>query len=710
MPIILNFARYLPLQATPSITTVTMEFVNPVFLFGLLAVGVPIVIHLFNFRKYKRVYFTNVRFLKELKEQTKKRSQLRHLIILLLRILAIACLAFAFTQPYIPFPGKKQKADSGNAVSIYIDNSFSMEALGSKGPLLEEAKQKAREIAAAYKTSDIFQILTNDFEGKHQRFVSRDEFYRMLPEVSVSPVSRKFSEVISRQKDLFASTSKVKSAFVVSDFQQIFSNVAALSHDSTLSVYLLPLAAGQVNNLYIDTCWFDSPVQQAGFPARLHVKLSNSSDSDFEKIPVRVTVNNKQKAVASVDILAGNTSEIVMPFINYDGGICQGVVEISDYPVTYDDKFYFSYNVTSTMSILAIDGDHENTFLNALFASDSSVVYQRMQEKKLDYSSFGKYNLIILNSVGSISSGLTQELKRFLENGGGVNLIPAPNADLVSYNSFLRDLNAGMLSGPDTLNTVVSKINLNHPLFRDVFDASAGVGKLPANVELPAVFSHYRILTNSRNASESLMSLITGDDFLTAQQVGEGMLFLLASPLDIRYSNFPKQALFVPAFYNMALLSRPAPKLYYTIGRDELIRVTGERMKDDLVYTMRNNNSNFDFIPGKVEVNSVNFVQAHGQLKEAGNYSMLAGARKIMGLSFNYNRSESGMKYYSADELISMLDKKKIKYIRVLAQSQKAVGQAINELNKGKQLWKFFVLATLLFLLGEALLIRIWKT
>ena len=688
-----------------------MEFVNPAFLFGLLAIGLPIVIHLFNFRKYKRLYFTNVRLLKELKEQTKKRSQLRHIIILLLRVLAIACLCIAFSQPYIPFPGSRKIADSRDAVSIYIDNSFSMEALGSKGNLLEEAKQKAREIVESYKTSDIFQLLTNDFEGRHQRFVSTDEFNRMLSEVSASPVTRRLSEVISRQKDLFATgASKVKANFVVSDFQQNFSNVASLSDDSTISGYLLPLVSARVNNLYIDSCWFDSPAQQAGFPARLHVKLSNSSNLDFEKVPVRVTVNKIQKAVASVDILAGNSAEIVLPFINYQGGICQGLVEIIDYPVTYDDKFYFSYNVASAMSVMAIDGENENTFLNALFASDSSIVYERVQENKLDYSVFGKYNLIILNSVGSISSGLAQELKRFLENGGGLSLIPAPNADLTSYNAFLRDLNAGMLGTLDTINTVVSKINQNHPLFRDVFEASVGVRKLPANVELPLVFSHYRILSNSRVASESLMSLRNGDDFLTVQPIGEGILFLLASPLDIRFSNFPKQALFVPVFYNMALLSRPALRLYYTIGRDELVRVTGERLKGDQVYTMRGNSSNFEFITRKLEVNSVNFVQTHGQLKEAGNYSILAGGQQVMGISFNYNRSESDLKYYPADELVRMLDKKEIKHIRVLDQSQVAVGQAISELNKGKQLWKFFVLATLLFLLGEVLLIRIWKT
>jgi len=178
----------------------------------------------------------------------------------------------------------------------------------------------------------------------------------------------------------------------------------------------------------------------------------------------------------------------------------------------------------------------------------------------------------------------------------------------------------------------------------------------------------------------------------------------------VRLSNFPKQALFVPVFYNMALLSRPSPRLYYTIGKDELIRMQGERLKDDQVYTIRSNSSDFDFIPGKVEQNSVNFVQVHDQLKEAGNYTVFSGKQRLAGLSFNYNRSESDLKYYTANELSSMLEKEGIKHIKVLEQSKKAVGEAISELNLGTRLWKYFVIATLIFLLLEVLLIRLWKT
>ena len=79
-----------------------MQFVNPYFLFGLFALAIPIIVHLFNFRKYKLFYFSNTRFLQELQQKTNKQSRLRKLIILSLRLLAIAALVLAFARPYIP--------------------------------------------------------------------------------------------------------------------------------------------------------------------------------------------------------------------------------------------------------------------------------------------------------------------------------------------------------------------------------------------------------------------------------------------------------------------------------------------------------------------------------------------------------------------------------------------------------------------------------
>ena len=133
-----------------------MGFVYPYFLFGLFAVAIPIVIHLFNFRKFKKVYFTNVKLLTDLQSESKKQSKVRDIILLCLRCLTICLLVLLFANPYIKDDKKVLVSDSGNAVLVFVDNSFSMENSSDKGSLLDVAKQKARDIAMQYWQSDVF--------------------------------------------------------------------------------------------------------------------------------------------------------------------------------------------------------------------------------------------------------------------------------------------------------------------------------------------------------------------------------------------------------------------------------------------------------------------------------------------------------------------------------------------------------------------------
>ena len=127
-----------------------MEFLYSQFLYALALVAIPIIIHLFNFRKFKTVYFSNLRFLKSVKEKTKSQSQLKHLLILLSRILAISSIVFAFAQPYLPDENTNNKANHF-AANIYIDNSFSMDGENQSGRLLQTAQKQANCIQLTYK-------------------------------------------------------------------------------------------------------------------------------------------------------------------------------------------------------------------------------------------------------------------------------------------------------------------------------------------------------------------------------------------------------------------------------------------------------------------------------------------------------------------------------------------------------------------------------
>src|SRR6201999_3773847 len=178
-----------------------MHFLYPAFLFALAALAIPVIIHLFNFRKYQKVYFSNVQFLKEVQEQQASRRNLKERLILLARLLTILFLVLAFARPFIP---GKNAVNSGKqqAVSIFVDNSYSMQALNKEGSLLDEAKRRAKEIASAYNINDRFQLLTQDFEGKHQRLLSRDEFNDAVDAVKISPQSRNLQQIVSRQQSL----------------------------------------------------------------------------------------------------------------------------------------------------------------------------------------------------------------------------------------------------------------------------------------------------------------------------------------------------------------------------------------------------------------------------------------------------------------------------------------------------------------------------
>ena len=140
-----------------------MQFIYPSFLWALMALAIPIIIHLFYFRRFKRVLFTNVKYLKEIKEETSNRNRLKNLLVLLSRCLAVAGLVFAFAQPYFP-TGDRIKSGI-NHISVFVDNSFSMTAARQDIPLLDFAKDKARLIINSYSEEDKFQVLSHDFEG-----------------------------------------------------------------------------------------------------------------------------------------------------------------------------------------------------------------------------------------------------------------------------------------------------------------------------------------------------------------------------------------------------------------------------------------------------------------------------------------------------------------------------------------------------------------
>jgi len=681
-----------------------MEFVNPGFLYGLFAIAIPVIIHLFNFRRFKKVYFTNVRFIKELKQQTQKQSKLKHLIVLLMRILAIVAIVLAFAQPYIPIEETIVQPDKKNAVSIFIDNSFSMQSSSDVGNLLDKAKNKAKDIISVYGGSDVFQILTNDFEGRHQRLVSQEEISDLIDEVNITAVVRNISDVIGRQSDILSEASSTnRTAYVISDFQKNIVPENPNISDSLLKVYYIPIRAINADNLYIDSCWFTVPVQQVNQNVEMNVRILNFSGNDYKQLPVKLTINGQQKALASFDILPRSEVTVQLSYTNQGTGIYEGELEISDYPVSFDDKFYFSYNVSPEIKILMINEREENIYLNTLFKNDELFSISNDLAGNIDYSSFSDFNLIVLNEINQISSGFSQELSNFVEDGGNILIVPSSKMETASFNSFLRKLNASVYGGLDTIGTSISRLNINHPIYNDVFD------DIPENIDLPVVRSFYTLQFNSQSRQEELLEMQNGNIFLNVQPWKNGKVYLFATPFNEDYTSFVKHAIFVPTLYKIAVSSIYKSNLYYTIGKEDVIQIRNSDISGDDVFTIASKDSEMEFIPEHRKINSKYELYVHGQVTDAGNYLVKLEDSEVDGTSFNYDRTESILDFYTTNELNEIVNNSYSKNLQVLETGDKPFVQTLTELSQGKQFWWWFVMLALLFLLAEGLLLRFWK-
>ncbi len=681
-----------------------MNFLFPTFLIGLLAIVIPIIIHLFNFRKYKKVYFTNVQFLKELKQESDSKSKLKELLILAMRVLAIACLVFAFAQPFIP--GKTKSFAGEKAVSIYIDNSFSMESINKKGTLLENAKDNAVDIVNTFSANDKFQLLTNDFEGKHQRFLSKEEFLDQLNQVKISSATKQINDVLKRQKDFLQnSSSKNKCIFLLSDFQKNAAVFNKSDIDTTMDIRFIPLVCSEISNIYIDSVWFESPVQQFGTQQTIHAVVVNKSDKEIENGSIKLFINNSQVSLSVFNVNAHSKTEVSISFSVKINGINKGVLKIEDYPIVYDDEFYFSFNSKTIINALVINGKESKTgnYFKALMQNDSLFLYSENNELAIEYSKFETSHIIILNELVSLTSGLINELQKFISKGGSVVIFPSQKSDISFYNAGFQALQLPHIIKLDTADTKVQNINFEQGFYQGVFD------KIDQRMDLPKVFEYFEFNKITSSNSQTLLFLQNGQPLLSLSKIASGKIYLFSIPTDQRCSNLLKHALFVPTLIRISILSiNPSSISYKTSSNEAISLTTLSNFSDEPLHVVKDDKK-IDIIPEHRLLNNSVTLFTQNQITEAGYYAVFQNEASIKDLAFNFDRKESDMTFMSEDDLQNQIDKYGLKNIEIINPNKKTLANAIQEINGGKNLWKLFLILTLIFLALEILIIRLYK-
>jgi|TARA_B110000902_G_scaffold132255_1_gene153562 hypothetical protein len=667
-----------------------MNFQQPTFLWALLLLVIPLIIHLFNFRKYKRVLFSNVAMLRQIQTESRKTRQIKKWLVLLTRMLILAALVIAFARPYL----LDENAKTGRQlVSIYLDNSQSMRAEGERGELFENAKSAARTLLGNLPNEAEVQVVNNAMSPFSTKVYSPAKAEKIIDDMELDYHPNDFGKVMQRISNTYISQGYASQhTFAISDFQTSGYGEGPLL-DSGISVSALQLKASSSRNLSVDSVWLEEPISRPGSPVKIGIKVTNNGKESVESANAVMRINGVQQGVESFGVAGGSEYILSMSFTSAKKGWVSGDISVNDVPVTFDNTYYFSLEVKPSIDILQIG--ESSSAIAKIFKNDPIFQYTSISSGAIDYAALGKSDFVILQGLSDVSSGLAIQLEAFVKKGGILTIVP--QAVEVDYKSLTTGLGLAEYGAIVNKEISIASEDLKKPFLRDAYK------RVPANVFLPKIKKSYS-LQKGVNTRE-LLSLKDGSSLLTKTNVGAGSVYQYAVPLDASYSNIESHEVFVLSMLKMAFSKSEKQRLAYTLFDLEPIYMNVLESGADALKLVGDTKETL--IESSSAGNDFRF-WLNGEIRNAGIYSLTTlDNKELATVGLNFPRAESIQTFADEGELRAFLPGAEV---NVSGTSAASLKNAVNDLQVNTPLWKLFIGLSLIFLLIEILLLRFLKS
>ena len=683
-----------------------MEFLYPNMLYALFALLIPVVIHLFNFRRHKTVYFSNTSVLKTIEQENSKTKKLKHFFVLMARMFFIAALVIAFAYPYKKDNNIVNK-NVNNLIAVYVDNSMSMQSLSAEKTLFEDSRSSAMKLVENLNQAQKYVLLSNDRDTRNEYPMNHDEMLLRLNEMKVEAAPVSFEEIYNslsfiRKKNNFESAT----LFVYSDFQKNMMEINDLKNDTTIQIVVLPLKSDFQNNIYIDSVWLQSPVLQKNMTNELNARIVNETPNDIKGLPVNFSLDDDIVAYTTCDIDANSYSDVNMQFVIESDGDKKAQVSIQDSPITFDDEYNLVLKVRPVINVVEILSSAHgsqltaHSFLDLLLEGDALVNYQSMSPYNIDQNIINNAQMIVVDEKANLNETMQQTLLDFTSKGGTLLLLNDENTD----NTYIYN-NIGIEPRQlDEDKNRVEYIAKRNAFFDDIFV------KLPDNADFPEVYKHVRF-DISKNVL-NIISLQNGNPLLMMCSHGKGRIFVMSTTFNEEYSDLANHALFVPMMYKMALIGGDISELYYTLGNDKTLDISDVSLNVDDRVCLKDESGMFEILPLVEKRNNLNYLYFFEDLPASGFYNIYKNDSYVKTVAWNDSREESEMMFCEKEELQKFLKDKELNVlamIDIVETNHYRSGDALEVIVNDDAIWKVFIVIALIALLIEILILRFWK-
>ena len=619
---------------------------------------------------------------------------------MLARILFIIFLVLTFAQPFLSSKNASFISGATN-VSFYLDNSYSMQNELEEGKAMDIAVKSVGAVTDVFPPNTFYSLLTNDFEVGDQFYKNKERLVERLSEVNFSASYRSAEAVYKREKQSPEEDKQANTLFWFSDFQKsTMGNLANLQFDTTDNVYLVPINNKKVKNVFIDSLWLETPVVRPSENNTLHAILRNSGEEEVKGLVVRLYIDNAQVSAATLDVPANAQAKADFVFNVTVSGERKCKLSFEDFPVTFDNDYYFILDISHKINIQNIE--EKASYVSDVYGSEGIFNSANINAGAIDYSALPSSNVVILNELEEIPASLTDALRQFYTKGGSVVIIPSAKASAESYKKLFLDLSlppVSVASKPDTAGRLAAQVvppDFNNPFFKGVFE------KNDSRMSMPYAFP----VLNYGLGGEVLLKNKGNTSFLSVFRNGKGKVYVFSSPFDAPYTDFFKQAIFVPVMYKIAFNSIiENQRLSYSL-QQSAVEVDVEQTGGEHVYELTG--ENFKAIPDQRFMGKTLMLEVPRDEMKAGFFDLKKNNQVVKTLAFNYGKAESYLDFYAPEELITIFGKNKNVHVYKANSSEEFVSKFKNE-NIGVPLWKYCLILCLLFLLAEILLIRFFR-
>lgn len=691
-----------------------MTFLNPAVLFGLLAASIPILIHLLNLRKLKKIEFSTLTFLKELQKNKIRRIKLKQWILLALRVLIILFLVTAFSRPTVKGVALGGATSSAKTTAVFLfDDTFSMSVVANKGSFFNQARQAVYELLGRLQEGDEVALVLVSEQGNKEIKATNNliEFRRTIDNLQVSYSSGSFNNAVIRAAKVIGESKNFnKEIYILSDFQQghlkqndPITNLSQLL-DEKVKIYAVNYSGKDVFNVGIDNLTVNTQIFEKQKPVNFSAVITNYSKQPVNNAVASLFVDGERAAQQSINLKENESKTVLFETVFKKTGFNDVFVEIEDDDILQDNRRYTSVFIPEKIPVAVFTDDNNDAmFIETalqLSGGEETISITNKNLNQLTSVDLTKYGAVIV--IGSENISNPERLSSFVNNGGGLFVFPGSRSTLNRFQnlcgSFGIPAPAALIGQGNRGQSFSSfgNIETDHPLFQNIFE-----DKEKKKPESPDVYQYFNLMPGGKG--KNIISLADNSSFLSEYKFGQGKVLLCSAAPVLSWSSFPLKAVFVPiinksVFY---LSSHEKEAVNYFAGSPIDINLNKYPLPQIKVNKTGGAEDNIT-----VDPKNKGTLLSYLNTNSAGNYKFYSGRDLVEDISVNANPAESKTEYIAGKDFESYLDKTGFKGKYVSMNGEDNIINTVLQARYGSELWKYFLIAALLLAIVEMTIAR----